>query len=156
MGLDMYLNGKRYISKWMRETDEQVAEAIAEQLPELKNRKGRYDDGPPVKEVTIEAGYWRKANAIHRWFVEHVQEGKDNCAAYYVDRDKLIELKETCERVLAFRHLAVELLPPQAGFFFGSTDVDEHYWADLQHTVDIINDCLSLPEFWEFEYQSSW
>jgi hypothetical protein len=25
-------------------------------------------------------GYWRKANAIHRWFVEHVQDGNDDLA----------------------------------------------------------------------------
>lgn len=156
MGLDMYLNGKRYLSKYFNEGDEAVAEAIAERFPELKGRAGRFGDTSCVKEIQIEAGYWRKANAIHKWFVENVQGGEDECKPHYVSREQLIELKELCERVIAFRHLAVELLPTASGFFFGGTDYDEYYFQDLEQTVKIIDDCLALPESWEFEYRSSW
>lgn len=156
MGLDMYLSGKRYISKYFNEKDEQVARDIQEQFPELAKLKGRFGEDSPVKEVRIEAGYWRKANQIHKWFVDHVQGGQDECKPHYVSREQLIELRDTCQRVLDFRHLAVELLPPQSGFFFGSDKVDDYYWQDLEQTVQIINDCLELPESWEFEYQSSW
>ena len=156
MGLDMYLTGKRYISKHFNEGDTERAEAIQKLFPELKDRKGRWGDASPVKEVKIEAGYWRKANAIHKWFVDNVQGGTDDCGSYYVSREQLEELKKLCEKVLAFRHLAVECLPAQSGFFFGGTDYDEWYFADLENTVKIIDDCLALPESWEFEYQSSW
>ena len=30
-------------------------------------------------ETHEEVGYWRKANAIHGWFVRNVQNGKDDC-----------------------------------------------------------------------------
>ena len=156
MGLDMYLNGKRYLSKYFNKGDEAVAEAIAERFPELKGRAGRFGDTSCVKEIQIEAGYWRKANAIHKWFVDNVQGGEDECKPHYVSREQLIELKELCERVIAFRHLAVELLPTASGFFFGGTDYDEYYFQDLEQTVKIIDDCLALPESWEFEYRSSW
>lgn len=156
MGLDMYLNGKRYLSKYFNAGDEAVAEAIAERFPELKGRAGRFGDTSCVKEIQIEAGYWRKANAIHKWFVDNVQGGEDECKPHYVSREQLKELKELCERVIAFRHLAVELLPTASGFFFGGTDYDEYYFQDLEQTVKIIDDCLALPESWDFEYRSSW
>lgn len=156
MGLDMYLSGKRYVSKYFDEKDEDRAVAIAEQFPELKGRNGRFGDGSPVKEVKIEAGYWRKANAIHKWFVDNVQGGEDECKPHYVTREKLVELRDICKQVLEDRKLATTLLPVQSGFFFGSTEYDDWYYQDIEQTIQIVNDCLELPESWEFEYQSSW
>lgn len=156
MGLDMYLNGKRYLSKYFNEGDEQKAKDIAELFPELKGREGRFGDASPVNEVKIEAGYWRKANAIHAWFVKHCQNGVDDCGNYYVEREKLKELRELCQRVIDFKHLANELLPTQSGFFFGGTDYDDYYYSDLKQTIEIIDAALELPESWDFEYHSSW
>ena len=156
MGLDMYLNGKRYLSKYFNEEDGKRAAEIAEQFPELAKMRGRFGDESPVKEIRVEAGYWRKANAIHKWFVDNVQGGTDDCGSYYVAREQLEELKKLCEQVLQFRHLAAEKLPPSQGFFFGSDKVDEYYFQDLEQTVQIINDCLELPQDWDFEYHSSW
>ena len=155
MGLDMYLNSKRYVSKYFDEADEQRAETIAEQFPELSKIQGRHSSSP-VKEVTIEAGYWRKANQIHKWFVDNVQGGTDDCGNYRVAREQLIELRDLCQKVLDFRHLATDLLPPSSGFFFGSDKIDDYYWQDLEQTVQILNDALELPETWDFEYHSSW
>lgn len=156
MGLDMYLTGKRYLSKYFNEGDEAVADSIAEQFPELKGKPGRFGDSSCVKEVQIEAGYWRKANAIHKWFVDNVQGGEDECRPHYVSRDQLEELREACLQVLEDPSKASELLPAQAGFFFGSTDYDEGYMHDIKQTIQIINDALELPPSWEFEYRSSW
>jgi hypothetical protein len=154
MGLDMYLNGRRYISKYFDEQDGDRADAIAEQFPEINGDS--HLGGSKVKEVIIEAGYWRKANAIHKWFVDHVQGGEDECKPHYVSREQLKELRELCETVLRERARAGELLPAASGFFFGSTDYDDYYYDDLETTVKIIDDCLELPESWEFEYRSSW
>ena len=77
------------------------------------------------------AGYWRKANQIHGWFVENVQNGVDECKKTYVPKEKLIELKELCEDLLHTKdkQKAQELLPATSGFFFGSTDTnDKYYW----------------------------
>lgn len=156
MGLDMYLHGKRYMSKYFNEGDTEKQEAIQQLFPELVGKTGKWGNDSPVKELKIEAGYWRKANAIHKWFVDNVQGGDDDCGNYYVSREQLEELKKLCQQVLDFRHLAAEKLPPQVGFFFGSDKVDEYYFQDLEQTVKIINDCLELPNSWEFEYHSSW
>jgi hypothetical protein len=156
MGLDMYLTGKRYLSKHFNKGDDVLAEAIAEQFPELKGKVGHFGDASCIKEIRMEAGYWRKANAIHDWFVKNVQGGEDECQPHDVSREQLQELKEVCERVIAFHHLATDLLPPTAGFFFGTAEVDDYYWEYLQNTVDIIDRCLELPKPWDFEYCSSW
>lgn len=156
MGLDMYLTGKRYMSKHFNEGDEAKQTAIQELFPELAGKQGRWGDASPVKEVQIEAGYWRKANAIHGWFVKNVQGGEDECRPHYVSREQLEELKTLCQRVIDFKHMANELLPVTSGFFFGSDKYDEYYYQDLEQTVKIIDDCLALPTSWEFEYRSSW
>lgn len=155
MGLDMYLHGKRYVSKYFNKGDDKLAEAIAEHFPELADIKSSLDDSP-IKELKIEAGYWRKANAIHKWFVDKIQKGVDDCGTYSIEREELEELKKLCQQVLDFRHLATDKLPPTTGFFFGSDKIDEYYFQDLEQTVAIIDKCLKLPTSWEFEYHSSW
>jgi hypothetical protein len=143
MGLDMYLNAKRFL--WFNE--DELSGKVAEAFPEIKDKR--------VKEVIVEALYWRKANAIHQWFVDNVQEGEDDCGDYYVSREQLAELRDLVLEVLASKDATK--LPPQAGFFFGSTEVDDWYWQDLQSTVDGLEKVLSeFPEQWEFEYHSSW
>lgn len=155
MGLDMYLSGKRYMSKYFNAGDDKLQEEIQRKFPELADIVSSFGDSP-VKELRIEAGYWRKANAIHQWFVNECQDGTDDCGNYYVARDKLIQLKAVCEAVLTDRSRAAELLPTTSGFFFGGTDYDEWYFNDIEKTIEIIDQCLKLPDRWEFEYHSSW
>jgi hypothetical protein len=114
------------------------------------------------KEITYEIGYWRKANAIHKWFVDNVQEGKDDCGEYHVSKEQLKDLLGVVNAVLEKRDeaKAVELLPTQGGFFFGSMDYDNYYFNDLEHTKEVLEKALAIkvPEWiWEhFEYHSSW
>jgi hypothetical protein len=146
MGLDMYLNAKRYISKY---SDEELGTKLAQEFPELAKI------GKPLNGVSVEAMYWRKANAIHKWFVDNVQNGVDDCGNYYVSRDHLMSLMDTIDTTLASRDSSN--LPPQAGFFFGSTEADNWYWEDLQNTRDALETILnSYSDDWDFEYHSSW
>lgn len=146
MGLDMYLNAKRYISQY-NDNDKDLGNRLAKEFPELT--------GLPIKEVCVEALYWRKANAIHKWFVDNVQEGEDDCKSYYVSREKLAELRDLILEVIDTEN--TKLLPPTQGFFFGSHDVDEWYWESLKHTVKQLASILEeYPREWEFEYHSSW
>jgi hypothetical protein len=149
----MYLNASRYLSDF-DEADVEKKEAMLKLFPELEVYLEK--DKNPVREMVAEIGYWRKANAIHNWFVQNVQDGEDDCKRYFVNREELEKLKGLCQQVLADNSLAEELLPPTSGFFFGSTEIDEYYIDDLQKTVAIIDKALALPNNWEFEYQSSW
>lgn len=143
MGLDMYLNAKRFL--WHSEDD--LAANIAKAFPELKDRR--------VKEVVVEALYWRKANAIHAWFVKNCQEGEDDCGNYYVGREQLEELRQLILEALDKKDASV--LPPQGGFFFGSTEIDDWYWNDLRSTAEGLERVLvEFPDSWDFEYHSSW
>lgn len=152
MGLDQYLSAKTVVvggDNPRSETYNKILTAVGS--PTTRERV------LPMATVTVQVGYWRKENAIHKWFVDNVQDGEDNCAEYFVGREQLEELKELCEKVLADHSLAGELLPTQEGFFFGSTEFDEWYFTGLRDTVEIVNLCFS-PEYenWEFTYQSSW
>jgi hypothetical protein len=148
MGLDMYLEARRYISNW-RDEDKPLQEAVNAAIPDRGDMN--------VKTVVCEAAYWRKANAIHKWFVDNVQDGKDDCESYYVSQDQLRALINVCKQVLADPNLATSLLPPQSGFFFGGTAIDEGYTDDLKYTVEQLDKLVSDQyKAWEFSYQSSW
>jgi hypothetical protein len=105
-----------------------------------------------------EVGYWRKANAIHRWFVDNVQGGVDDCGEYKVTKEQLIQLHNTCNDVLADPNLAEQLLPTQPGFFFGGTEYNDGYMYDLQNTMEIIDNILEYKEYCldDLYYSSSW
>src|SRR5665811_122359 len=142
MGLDMYLHKRTYI--W------------SETRAELR-LSGVPDTVEPGKVCYIveEAGYWRKANAIHQWIVENVQDGNDNCHTHEVSRAQLQALLRSVETVLAHPDMAARLLPTQEGFFFGGTEYDDGYVACLKETTRILTDALADGEA-EFEYCSSW
>jgi hypothetical protein len=151
MGLDMYFYGQRYLWDFGDNNDGDVAKAIGNMFPELKGRK--------AKKVEVEFMYWRKANAIHKWFVDNVQDGRDECQESYVESDKLYQLRDVCRAVLADTSQASTLLPTTSGFFFGSTDYDEWFFQDVENTVKFLDELLEDKEnlkHWDFYYRSSW
>lgn len=146
MGLDMYLSAKRYL--WS--SDDELADNIKHALSDLPEHMR-------VKEVTVQALYWRKANAIHKWFVDHVQLGVDDCSEYEVSLEQLAELLAVIDNVLEHPERAGELLPPQAGFFFGGKEVDDWYWAQLKTTQSELQELFTRDwKSWDFYYRASW
>jgi len=144
MGLDMYLSAKKYLWSF-NDGDTQVSKEIQEKIN--VNRR--------VKEVVIEAAYWRKANQIHSWFVDNVQDGIDECQPHHVSREQLQKLVNACR--IAIDRKDKNLLPPQEGFFFGSTEINDDYWNDIGYTAMEIETLLAeLDDSWEFEYCASW
>jgi hypothetical protein len=105
-----------------------------------------------------EIGYWRKANAIHKWFVDNVQDGVDDCGYYKVTKEHLIQLQNTCNEVLGDPNLAKELLPTQSGSFFGETVYEDGYYVSLDYTLQIIDEILKTKPYCldELYYSSSW
>jgi len=157
MGLDMYLTAEKYISNW----DHADAENKAAFAKIVEAAGFDIEDVPAGSPgVTIEANvmYWRKANAIHKWFVQHVQNGNDDCGRYRVTRDHLTFLKEACEKVLDNPDATDEVLPTKSGAFFGSTQYDAYYWKGLEETATRIGKLLTEPKYQKctFYYQSSW
>lgn len=151
MGLDMYLTAKHYVKNWDHQKPEERHEVTVK-------KGGRLLNLGTVAYVEVEAGYWRKANAVHNWFVQKVQGGKDECQESYVSEEQLQELRAACQEVLANPGKATDLLPPTAGFFFGSTEVDSGYYDDLRDTVAIITEVLDRPDDLrgDIYYRASW
>jgi len=165
MGLDMYLSAKKNVEKviWqaIRDNEElsyDSPEAINPLWKNIVDVSDMSDVATDIYGVNVEVVcvYWRKANQIHKWFVDNVQGGNDNCGEYYVSQNKLQELLDLVNRALAERNPA--LLSPQEGFFFGSTDIDEWYWQDLKNTKTKLERIFALPQLSDlsFYYSSSW
>lgn len=184
MGLDQYLSAKKYVSGYAHSSDETraqfkaVLDAAGIDLTGLADTNSLY--------VTPVIGYWRKSNQIHAWFVRNVQDDVDDCGNYYVGREKLEELLETCKEIAATfvwgetvtvksehnpifdyeqrnllsmdTELADRLLAPTSGFFFGSTDYDGWYAGDIESTVKQLGIILDNESLkdCDFEYHSSW
>ena len=161
----MYLSAKKNVEKviWqaIRDNEElsyDSPEAINPLWKNIVDVSDMSDVATDIYGVNVEVVcvYWRKANQIHKWFVDNVQGGNDNCGEYYVSQDKLQELLDLVNRALAERNPA--LLSPQEGFFFGSTDIDEWYWQDLKNTKEKLERIFALPQLSDlsFYYSSSW
>ena len=107
--------------------------------------------------------YWRKANQIHNWFVNTLADGVDECQRIPVRRENLVALHNRCGVLLDTKstELAMELLEPTSGFFFGSTNIDEYYWQDIEETHKQLTELLdeiTEDNQWNYriEYQASW
>ena len=155
MGLDMYLTAKRYL--WNGE-DDAIGQKIGEAIGIKGDPESRFRGcSLMVKGIELEAMYWRKANAIHGWFVENVQDGEDDCREYEVDREQLENLRDLCADILAHPDAERDSdLDPTEGFFFGSQEKDEFYYDDLRITVEGLTKALELPKNYYFIYRSSW
>lgn len=88
MGLDMYLSRRHYVGP-----NEDTEMAITGVEAPINPKR--------VATIVEEVGYWRKANAIHQWFVANVQDGNDDCGSYFVSMEQLEQLMRTVETVLA-------------------------------------------------------
>lgn len=155
MGLDQYLRAKYYASpaEWRGEEANKTFNKVIEAV----NAQDFVVDDLPSVEVSVMVGYWRKANAIHGWFVRNVQHNEDDCREYGLVHEDLVELRRLCTQVLEDNSLAEDLLPTMEGFFFGGTKYDQYYFGDLIYTVKLIDNLLaSVPAGWDFYYQSSW
>jgi hypothetical protein len=145
MGLDMYLYARQFAFNGFKNQD--LYNKLVQEAPFALD----------TATLQVQVAYWRKANQIHKWFVDHVQDGNDNCEEYRVTRDQLQLLLDNCKLVLMNKEEAKTLLPRQEGFFFGSYEYDEFYWYDIQDTIEQLEKILNeYPEEWDFQYQSSW
>jgi hypothetical protein len=160
MGLDMYIEAEKNVGGWDHDSDEK--KGVYKEILEAVGMATSPCPDHPSMSVSMVAAYWRKANHIHNWFVENVQDGVDECQRSYVFRDQIQELVSLCEQVIKIEvgkvgKEAAALLPTKSGFFFGSTDYDEYFIADVEETIRQLKPLLT-PAFdgCAFYYRSSW
>lgn len=150
MGLDMYLYEEIYVGAHYEHR------GVTGEIDLQSNGKKIMVPFNKVSSIVVQRGYWRKANAIHSWFVREVQGGVDKCQRSYVSCEKLKELKYICVLIVSadnWQEVAKNSLETAQGFFFGSQEYDEWYLQDIKDTLSILED---LPLDGEFYYQASW
>lgn len=161
MGLDHYLyevpskfEGRPY------RTDEEIEKEVP---PEERKFRKDWDDPFPREggfyhvSGLREMCQWRKFNALHAWFVREVQGGEDECNPYIAPREKVEELLEILRKIQADPSRAPDLLPTQAGFFFGPVEYGEWYFEDVKETIPMLE--MALKEQrpgTDLVYVSSW
>ena len=141
MGLDMYLYG----------------------IKTTYDEKDINDENFKPTGTWEECMYWRKANQIHSFFkIRYIKDG--NPWGYYkVDRDDLEQLKLLCYIILMNKdsvekeNVAKALLPPNNfGCFFGSSEIDDWYFDQIEDTYNGLVEILSNEDYKSFFYMASW
>lgn len=161
----MYLSASKYVSGYSH-SNAVSQEAYGALLEAIGLDRSDIGDDAPSATVSINIAYWRKANAIHNWFIENVAGGVDDCQPVHVSREELQELCDDIEGVILGRDNPEDpeaadhedILPTQSGFFFGGTEYDEYYWGYLERTLGKLSAILADPKFedFDFEYRASW
>lgn len=122
MGLDMYLEGRKY-------------------LLEGRNGETQTEDGFRLKQKVLELGYWRKEPNLHGYIVKTFADGKDDCQDIELTDEDLVTIREAVRN---------RQLIPTHGFFFGasadpnSSDPEERQWAlDFEkETIEIFDKAI--------------
>ncbi len=157
MGLDMYLYLEKYESNCSWENNKKkVEEFYPQELKDLGERI--FERNFMSKETSYQVAYWRKANAIHEFFLNGEE---DKCQKIYVSIDRLQELVDLCKSVIANPSLAEHDLPTKKGFFFGSQEYDEGYFQDLKDTIEQVEPIIEFfkdehSENYVCYYRASW
>lgn len=132
MGLDIYF--------WKRvrtENDEK------EYIDRCERYKKIFDTDNYEKLINddkvVEIGYFRKVN-----FLMGVFDRKQTGEYIKIDKHSLESLLDLCNTVLKSKDIrtAEKYLPPQSGFFFGSTDIDDYYFSDVEDVADWLETIL--------------
>ena len=183
MGLDMYLEASYSTRAFQRPTDQDYADMREGKEVKVKRSIELEDAIAAIgfEDAPIDHAYnyfqyvfpiitWRKANAIHKFFVDNCQEGNDNCQRHYVSESDLERLLEIINEILEIKTpvaremKAEELLPTDIeGCFFGSKEYDDWYYKDLEDTKKVLDKLFKYQAtaetgkcFDSFYYQSSW
>lgn len=151
----MYLRRKNYIGNKYRDKSEMVTIKMPKTQKSVSFPTNHKIQTEKISEIVEEVAYWRKANQIHNWFVENVQEGDDNCGEYYVSGEDVAKLLKQVNMALEFKPMAHKVLPVKEGFFFGGDSYDKYYFEDLEYTKEILEDLLK-EDVRDIYYSSSW
>jgi hypothetical protein len=150
MGLDMYLEAKLHLPPYDKALDP-VRRAIGQAIGYTPPMEKPDNDATlmEITGVTVRVGYWRKFDSLHRWFVNHVQEGHDDCRPAYVSPETLAELEEQLDQVSND--------PASASEYFVREDDDPMTEDDIDYTLRIVAQAKKLQERgWDIYYRASW
>ncbi len=115
MGLDMMIRKEYFVDK-----DRHKLKIDLDGQEILKNVHG-------VK-ITADVIHWRKLNPIHKWMVDNVQNGEDNCGDYTLSVGNMKALLREIVKCIRYKDIAPEVLPCCDGPHYGlCTDEPDEY-----------------------------
>lgn len=98
------------------------------------------------RDQLSEVGEFRKVNALLQWVNNNVM-AVANCAYIPISKEDLEKLQGTLNQLTTDN--CQELFPTQEGFFYGSTEYDEHYWEDVADVKAWVDETLAQFAFEE-------
>jgi hypothetical protein len=151
----MYLSVRKYVERLVEDEPQKPRET--DDFRDLLRITDTADivevGGYTGASVEIPVYYWRKANSIHKWFVDNLADGVDNCQPIEFEPKKLEGLLANIKAVLDSPRVASKKMPTSSGFFFGSEDYSEWYFDTLKTTYDDLSALLeSLKKKGEGKY----
>jgi len=99
MGLDIYLNGEKFL--WTGRKNPAT---------------GPRQDGSEIRSKTLSLGYWRKHPNLHGYIVQTFADGVDECQPIDLDASAIEKIIDAVNG---------NALPHTEAFFFGATDGTE-------------------------------
>ena len=145
MGLDMYLRGDKFISKWDHSQQAPEGGSLEVKRPVV--------DGFEVETYVLDMGYWRKFAPLHVYIVNEFADGVDECQRIDLEADQLRKIAN------ALRDNELPNNDDCHGFFFGG----EEWWDELRSEgkdhaklFDKAADWVETTSWGSVTYQASW
>ena len=87
-----------------------------------------------------ELAYWRKANAVHRWFNNQKEGGLEDCERMEVSKEMLNDLKQVCDGII--EKLKQEV--PSLETFFNDNEWIEKNWEAWRPSLELTKHCAEV------------
>jgi len=145
MGLDMYLRGDKFISKWDHSQQKPEGGSLEVDRPVV--------DGFEVETYVLDMGYWRKFAPLHVYIVNEFADGVDECQKIDLEADQLRKIAN------ALRDNELPKNDDCHGFFFGGPEMwDEDRSEGKEHAklFDKAADWVDETPWGSVTYQASW
>ena len=145
MGLDMYLRGDKFISKWDHSQQAPEGGSLEVKRPVV--------DGFDVETYVLDMGYWRKFAPLHVYIVNEFADGVDECQRIDLEADQLRKIAN------ALRDDELPNNDDCHGFFFGGPEMwDEDRSEGKEHAkaFDAAADWVESTSWGSVTYQASW
>lgn len=89
----------------------------------------------------------RNAGHIHNWFVQNVQNGRDDGGVYVFSKRKANELTKICRHILVHLDEAPKYLPVTNAYGYGPRDYDQWYFDSVMNMLRILEEAFDFVDF---------
>lgn len=145
MGLDMYLRGEKFVSKYDHSQQAPEGGSLEVKRPVI--------DGFEVSEYILDMGYWRKFAPLHKYIVKVFANDVDECQPIHLTN---LDCKRIAE---ALRNGGLPDNEDCGGFFFGNPEFWDEDRANGEEHAKVFDKAAEWVESnsWNtVTYQASW